>query len=63
MKMMKKQQLLQPQEIQIDQVMTIDSISYAEIDPSKFALPPAIATMVKAKEAEATKPTEEASKE
>ena len=45
------------------QVMTIDSISYAEIDPSKFALPPAIETMVKAKEAQATKPTEEASKE
>ena len=46
------------------QEITIESISYGAIDASKFDLPPAIETMVKAKEAKAKdSPKEEASKE
>ena len=45
-----------------NQVITIDSVSFAKIDPSKFKLPPAIETMVKAKDAAAKTAPEETPK-
>ena len=42
------------------QVLIIESVSFAEIDPSNFELPPAIETMVKAKEAAEKDTPEEA---